>query len=307
MRLSTYRPGRALLPVIVLACAFFSSAEPANSPEVLRKDVSEVRLTFYATDVHNRTVDSLQRNDLAVVDSDLIVRNFRSFSRSGATTLDLVVLVDSSESVLPQFKRELTEVLGLISQTTWIADDRITVISFSGEQPKKVCAGGCRQALAEGQLSALISEGATPLYDALQDAAKFLEHDRDPELRPVIILFSDGEDTISKSSGRDALESVLATDAQIYSVDIGDPRQHDRGAMTLRTLADMTGGRYLVAHEGAAKILEAVIDDLHSAYLLTYALPNHQDGYHPVRILPTRDLNLRFRSRSGYFYAAGDH
>jgi hypothetical protein len=35
---------------------------------------------------------------------------------------------------------------------------------------------------------------------------------------------------------------------------------------------------------------------------VTYHLPNHSSGFHQVRILPTHNLNLQFRSRSGYYF-----
>ena len=48
-----------------------------------------------------------------------------------------------------------------------------------------------------GEAEYLEANGATPLYDALFQAAEILKENRDPESRPAIVLFSDGMDTIS--------------------------------------------------------------------------------------------------------------
>ncbi len=277
-------------------------AAPISPDIAYRKDVSEVRVTFYATDQQNRTVETLQKNDLAVVDSERVIREFRSFSKSGISRLDVVVLIDSSQSVLVHFRQEIDAVLELIGRTQWIADDSITVVAFSGMEEHILCSGDCRKSLADGRLLKLSSSGATPLYDAVQFSAEFLRNRADPEVRPVVILFSDGEDTNSRTLFADSLQAMLTTDAQIYAVDVGDPKRPQNGSAVLRTMADATGGRYLHVHDGAPQLLSAIVDDLHSAYLLTYALPRHDAGFHTVRILPTRNLNLRFRCRRGYFF-----
>jgi hypothetical protein len=43
-----------------------------------------------------------------------------------------------------------------------------------------------------------------------------------------------------------------------------------------------------------------ILDDLHGGYVLTYELPGHSTGQHSVRILPTSDPKLQFRSRRSY-------
>src|SRR5690242_7778148 len=88
-----------IFPALVLAFLGLSSAEDA--PVVTyHSTVSEVRLTFVATNGRNQSVENLQRSDFAVVDNDVVIRNFRSFNRSSETALNTVVLVDASESVM---------------------------------------------------------------------------------------------------------------------------------------------------------------------------------------------------------------
>jgi len=50
-----------------------------------------------------------------------------------------------------------------------------------------------------------------PLLDAVETATTLLSQRRQPDVWPVIILFSDGDDTISKASFKDVQERILAT------------------------------------------------------------------------------------------------
>src|SRR5271166_5351107 len=94
--------------------------------------VSEVRVTFFATDENNHPLDDLTKSDFAVVDSERIVRNFRSFTHSDETALDLLVLVDTSESVAPRFRIAVNDVLQLVAKEQSIADDNLRSIFLGG-------------------------------------------------------------------------------------------------------------------------------------------------------------------------------
>jgi hypothetical protein len=92
------------------------SASEESSNASCHSTVSEVRLVLFATDEHRHAVQDLQKTDFAVIDDERVIRDFRSFTRPAAIKLDVIVLFDSSESVLPHFKQEITEVLRLVSQ-----------------------------------------------------------------------------------------------------------------------------------------------------------------------------------------------
>src|ERR1019366_8542767 len=77
----------------------------------------------------------------AVVDKDVIVRKFESFTRSDWTKLEIAILIDASESVTPRFRHEIADVLDLISQTAGILDENLSMFSFHGLEPALLCAG----------------------------------------------------------------------------------------------------------------------------------------------------------------------
>lgn len=276
-----------------------------SPPLPYHSSVSEVRLVFFATDENNHSVENLQKDDFAVIDDDRVIRDFRSFTRSALVKLDVIVLIDASESVLPQFQREITDVVQLISQSRWTPEDNVSVLSFSGLEAHLICSEDCRSSFTADSVVALRGGSATPLFDALEVAADLLIHRGQADVWPVIILFSDGGDNISKSSFDDALVKILASGAQVYAIDVSDPGQRSSGVATLQAIAGYSGGRCVPIGEGAVSIFNDVIDDLHSARIVTYAAPKSRSDFHLVRILPTHNLNLQFRSRRGYYHHSG--
>jgi len=288
-----------LLLSLGLLLAAPSARSGEDSQPIFRAISSEVRLTFYATD-HNRNVSQLQRDDFAVVDDEWVVRDFRSFGHCNTENLELVILVDGSESVSPQYGREVAGLLRLLSQSRVTSADRVSVIAFSGLKPSLICGTTCQNSSTVPELLATRANGATPLFDAVVYASQFIATRPDPEVRPVLIIFSDGEDTVSIHTDRSAIQAALARELQIFSVDLNS--SPSTGSAVLRDMAEVTGGRYFLFSDSANAVLSSIVDDLHNAYLVTYRLPSRRAGFHSVSVLPTHNLNFQFRSRRGYYY-----
>ena len=317
-----------LLALFVLTDAVLTYAaadEKTNDSSTLptyRSIVSQVQVTFFATDENNRPVAALTKSDFAVVDNGLVIRNFRSFTAADETSLDVVALVDLSESVAPRLRVAIREVEQLVAREQSIADDNVAVLYFGAEsggtsrgtsgaasgaasgeiRPAILCASGCRVSGSVSRLLTVKSGGATPLLDALIFASDFISHHRRAGARPVLILFSDGNDTISLHSAREALDAVVAGGALVYSVDTGKPANPSAGSMFLRQVSDASGGRYFSLQDGVANVMSAVLEDLRASYVVTYDLPSQQAGFHSLCLMPTHNLNLTFHSRNGYYY-----
>ena len=268
-----------------------------------RSSASEVRLSFSATDQNDHGVATLQSSDFAVVDKDVIVRNFQSFTRSDWSKLEIAILVDASGSVTPRFRQELTEVLNLVSQTSGIPDENLAMFSFQGLKPALLCAGNCRSlATAERLLPERSTGGLTPLFDAVLLASDFLGKRGDSHSQRILIVFSDGTDTISENSLRDVIDASLRHDVQLDCIDLNPPSRFSSGTATLQALARSTGGHYFPARDGGTHALQVILEGFQASYTVSYRLPTRVPGFHTIRILPTHNLNLQFRSRSGYYY-----
>lgn len=297
-----YILGRALgvCSFLLLAGLAFAGNGEESSAGTFHAGVSEVRVTFFATDDTNHPLGTIGKDDFAIIDGDMVVRNFRSLARSEEAALDVVVLVDTSESVAARLQTTMNDVVQLVSQTQTTSDDRISVMSFAGLQPLVICSrdcGGSRE-----RLLSLKAAGATPLFDALAYGADFLSRRQMPAVRRVMILFSDGDDTISKTSASEVLQAAIDSGALIYAIDLSKTGEGSHGSAMLQQMAEATGGRYFSSRKSAANLLQAALEDLRTSYVVTYPLPSPAVGFHSLRILPKHNLNLRFHCRSGYYY-----
>jgi VWFA-related protein len=299
----SHRQGWSLAVLLVLFPSFLAARVGSDNPEITyRTGTSEVRVTFFATDQNNRLVETIDRNDFAVVDGDRVIRDFRSLMRSDETKLDIVVLIDASESVAARFPATSEQVLKLIAQNH--PGDDLTVIWFAGLRPAVLCTTDCGEISTQTKIRSLTTAGSTPLFDSLAFTAQYIAGRHSAGVRQVLILLSDGNDTISRTSARQALDALTGTGALLYTINSNKSPRDLKSTIALQEMADATGGRSFSAQDDAAEILQAVLADLRASYVVTYPLPSHVTGFHSLRILPKHNLNLHFHCRRGYFYDA---
>jgi len=286
-----------------------SSSSAGEATVVYHSAASEVRLVLFATDEHNRTIENLQKDDFAVIDNETVIRDFRSFTRSPEMKLDLVVLIDSSESVVPQIEKQMTVFLQSLAQwpmsPDMSPDDSLSVISFGGAGVRTLCDGNCPAALTPQRIASVPKGGATPLFDAIETAIDLVTQHEQRDRWPAIILLSDGRDTISRASFGEASERIVAGETQIYAIDLSPAGRRENGPAILNKLAEVTGGRYIrsgdMLNVDFHQLMKKVSEDIHSAIVVSYAMPDSTAGFHSVRVLPSRHLAWKFRCRQGYF------
>ena len=158
-------------------------------------------------------------------------------------------------------------------------------------------------------------EGATKLLDAIVEASKYLR----PYLgRKVIVIVSDGEDTISDTSFDDTLRRVLAADCQIYAV---QTKQIEYVMLTgetananVRSLAAERRLQDLTSHTGGAVYTPLQTSDLDAAfsqisadlaqqYILSYyPADDRADGrFRTISVRVSTRPNMKVRARRGYY------
>jgi VWFA-related protein len=317
MKLLNSMPTHGYIPLAVVllftatAVSSYAASAKEDSSDVsglptFRSSVDQVEVTFFATDANDRPLESLTPSDFAVVDNERVVRNFKSFARPEDSALDVLALVDVSGSVAPRLQGVINAVQLLVAREQSNSALTTSVLSFGGLKTAGLCSSNCRAADALRSLATVNTGAATPLFDALIFAADFSSRHRRSGARPVLLLFSDGNDTISLHSPREAIQALTGSGIIIYSVDIGTPQNSRAGSMFLRQLSDATGGRYFAPRDlqanGAAAVLDAVLEDRSSSFIVTYDVPSREPGFHSLRLLPTRNLNLTFHNRNGYNY-----
>lgn len=149
-------------------------------------------------------------------------------------------------------------------------------------------------------------EGATALFDAVAQAADYM---RPLTGRKVLVVVSDGTDTVSDMSFDDAVNHALRAECQVYVVQtrqVEDPNLHDTvSEQRMYSLTQQTGGAVYVPK--AVEELDAVFTqislDLSQQYLLSYyPQDERRDKYFRfislrVKTRPT----ARVRARKGFY------
>jgi VWFA-related protein len=297
------RRHRPTVPVWALLLIFSADGRAAEVPAPTYKaGTSEVRISFRATDDHGDPQTALKKDDFAIVDGGRVIRTFSSLNKADEDFLDIVILLDVSESVAEDFRQMANAALQLVSAKELAFNTSISLMTFSGTHSKLLCNGDCRG--SDLNFLSVTPSGATPLLDAISDTSLFLSAHHRPGTKPVIVLFSDGIDTCSISSIQDAMRNLIDTQIALYAVDAGEPTKRMDGSSILRLMAETSGGGYFAMGEDTSAALLRAFDELRHSYVVTYKLEHAPGGYHSLRILPTRNLSLQFHSRSGYYYEA---
>ncbi|MDT7687856.1 MAG: Ca-activated chloride channel [Acidobacteriota bacterium] len=151
-------------------------------------------------------------------------------------------------------------------------------------------------------------DGATALFDTVAQAAEYM---RPLTGRKVLVLVSDGTDTVSDTSFDDAVNRALRAECQVYVVQtrqVEDPNLHDPvSEQRMFKLTEQTGGAVYVPQTVAE--LDAVFTqislDLSQQYLLSYyPQDERKDKYFRFISLRVKSRPaLRVRARKGFYPA----
>lgn len=149
-------------------------------------------------------------------------------------------------------------------------------------------------------------EGATALLDAIAQAAIYL---RPHKNRKVIIIVSDGADTVSDMNFDTVLRRVQATDCQIYAVRTGHSNNANLrdlvGERRLEEFAAQTGGAVYVPQEmvDLDAAFTQIAADLAQQYVLScYASDDQLDGrFRTISLRVLTRPDARVRTRRGYY------
>jgi Ca-activated chloride channel family protein len=147
------------------------------------------------------------------------------------------------------------------------------------------------------------ADGRTALYDAL---GVYLDGASSQSGRPILVIYSDGADSGSQLTFKDAIELLRASQVTVYAIGLlensGSARLQSR--MNLETLAATTGGMALFPHtiEELDSFYERILREIRGQYQLGYVSTNTAtDGrWRSVDIKVSRP-GLKVRTRKGYY------
>lgn len=276
---------------------------PAAAQQALfRSTVSVVRLDVLATD-GRRPLTGLTAGDFEVRDNgDLqpVEALFAEHER-----LDLLFAFDRSASTrgdtIGHLRESARAILAALGD-----DDRAGLLLFNHTVQLTVPLGPAGDVAAA--LDGIEPDGATALFDA---ASVALNLTAASTRRTLILLFTDGTDTLSWLPASTVLEEGRAADAVLYAVAMRDRTAArdlvEAGESQMRRLSESTGGRLLRADDPAElrqRFLD-VLGEMRARYVLTYAPSSSAPGWHAVTV-HVKNRGAKVSARDGYVVPGGE-
>jgi len=178
----------------------------------------------------------------------------------------VIFVVDSSDSMGARERMSAAKgaILALL-KTAYQKRDRVALVCFRKEQAEIVLEPTTSVALARERLKRLPTGGATPFADGLLKAWQIVKNERvkDPSIKPVMVIISDGEANVPIESGRTALEELLTLASAMKKDPIHfvviDTKQAELKSDNMRRLADSLNAQYyLIDHLKAGSLVHAV-------------------------------------------------
>jgi VWFA-related protein len=304
----------------LVAGVLAGSAGGAQQPPVFRAGVESVYVDVFVTrggapvlglDASHfelRDEGRLQRPELLAMES---------------VPLTTLLVFDTSDSVRGAKLEALRAAAGAFLDGLRPLDE-VGLIAFSHEvrwlaRPTRDKAG------VRGALARLTAEGATAVWDALAAAMTVLP----TASRSLVVVFSDGQDTLSwldadrvraQAARSNALVQVVgflspaeaadgppgfgvrARPFQEQAVEIGEPAYVE----DLRRVAELTGGRFWPADSSTrlAAAFRAVVEAMNTRYVLRYDPgPDAKPGHHRIEVR-LKGAKGEVRARQGYWRVA---
>ena len=285
---------RALQVVAIVVVLTMLTA--AQQP-TFKAEVSVVRIDVLATD-NGRPIPNLTASDFEVLDNG---KPQQVGSVMGDTEpLDVLFTFDRSASTRGETMMRLRESAAALLEAL-DADDRAGLLTFNHRFQLAVPLGA--KADVERALNAIEPDGSTALLDA---SAIALALTAASSRRTLVLLFTDGVDTLSWLPERTVLETARGSEAVLYAVTVPDNPRAAQPLMgddaQLRRLAEATGGRLLRAN-AASQLRDRFIEvlrEMRARYVITYTPGDGETpGWHALSVR-LKTHKGRVASRAGY-------
>ena len=265
-----------------------------------------VRHIVTVKDPQGNLIGSLDKSAFKVFDCG-VAQEVAVFEKQTALPLSVSILLDTSGSTAKDLNYEVTSIDRFLKALLGAGNDKDAASLYSFNTFVTLLSSFTRrQARLTAALKDAHPSGGTSLYDAIVLASDALKN---REGRHVMIVVTDGGDTISRYKYADALRSAHSVDAVIYPILVlpvtNDPGRNVGGENALAAMAAGTGGRVSTPAANAEldKVFAGILDDLRTQYLVGYYpkdLPPDAPKFHPVRVQTVRP-ELRVLARTGYY------
>ncbi len=292
---------------------------PVASSQAIRRDVNLVDVLFTVFNKQNKIVTNLEQTDFRVTD-DGRPQQILSFSRQTDLPLRVGLLLDTSNSIRSRLKFEQEAAIDFLYSVIRRGKDEAFLMTIDDDPQLVQAATGDLNRVRDAILRQRAG-GGTALYDAIYKASEEMAKLPLPELRRVLVVIGDGDDTLSRRTRSEALDMAQRAGIVIYTISsstewiVSDNKSRAAttaqrkymktdGDKVLEVFANDSGGRaffpYLI--DDLSSSFAAIGEELRSQYSLAY-MPNGRspDGkFHNIRIQAI-PKDLQVRARKGYY------
>jgi Ca-activated chloride channel family protein len=286
--------------------------EPVQTLQLASRLVS---VAVNAVDSNGAPVGGLEQGDFRLLE-DGKEQKISFFEKESSTPLSIVLAIDGSQS-LARNERLAKEAAKRFVQTLLRDQDELEVLEFADSVREVVPFTNDKKRIEEG-LGDLRPGDATALYDAIYLGSDLLGKTNPGNgRRRVLVLITDGGDTVHGVHYDQALEQAQRAGVMIYSLVVipiyADAGRNTGGEHALIQLSNDTGGKYFYVEDkrDLAPAYEKVSEDLRTQYVLGYYAPaptvkSRRDGFRALKVEvadPDVKPNVTLRYRTGYYGA----
>jgi Ca-activated chloride channel family protein len=261
--------------------AFAQNDKPGDQMPTFKVNVKLVNVYVTALDQQGSPVGGLQKDNFRLSE-DGVPQTISVFSRESELPLSIVMAVDVSLSTKKDLPLELQSARRFAHDIVR-PQDALALFAFSEEVDQLTPFTASMKKIDDG-ISRMRVGSATALYDAVYLGSKALQK---REGRKVMVVITDGGDTMSQVNYQEALRAAQESEALVYSLIVvpieADAGRDLGGEHALIQMSDDTGGKFYYA-SGIAQLdraFQQISDELRTQYLL---------GYYPVRRMTNGDF-----------------
>jgi VWFA-related protein len=293
-----------------------ATAPPAQqqSSDVERVVIRRVLLPITVLDKKGQLVTGLTAEDFQVFE-DKQPQAVDSFTGAQESPpLNVGVLMDTSPSTAGKIKFEQESAMNFIQTVIKPRKDRVAFVTFDDEIKLLQDFTDKLDQLDKAVYSVKKPGKQTALYDAIWQICD--EKMRSAQGRRALVIITDGDDTYSRASLRDAIDIAQRTETTIFAIStkagfagtvpgVEAGTVSDSGDKDLVKLCDETGGAAFFTGDMLAleRSFNKINKELHTQYILTYKPKNDRyDGsYRHIEVRLAGDRGgLKVRTRRGY-------
>ena len=282
-----------------------SAPDDDQSSPTFRVNVKLVNVFATVVDQSGAPVGGLTKQDFSLYEDDK-PQKIAVFNRESGLPLSIVLEVDTSLSTHKDLQLELQSARRF-THTILRPVDALALFQFS-EIVDELTPFTSDLRRIDNAIEHVHPGAATAMYDALYLGARALGRRQG---RKVMVVITDGGDTVSTTDYGQALRAAQEAEAIVYSIIVvpieADAGRDIGGEHALIQLAHDTGGKYFYA-SGINQLDEAfrkISDELRTQYLLAY-YPSERlsdSDFRRIKIVVNTPAGKDWavRARTGYY------